>query len=234
MATIFTKDTVKPVLEKYNRDYNGRRTWGQMVGALDSSLVSANQAAERDFSTSVNDAYLSSMNAKNAVAGESFGQGFKENYGQEIENALRIAYENSLANMNNALSSNQRQFNTGISSIAGALDTEAANMAKYGNAHIDYIKALWDKAEAGELTTNPFESYTYSRFLNPTHTEGYNDYDENGMPLMPTLKSESEIASLMFDKEGNLTPTGSDIIEQLENDNVYLKDYTFWSILARY
>ena len=230
-GSIFTGDVIKSQLEDANRNYYGQRTWAKLFGDLDLSKQLGTENLIRNYGTIMGEAYKASKANESAIlAGNAF-QGFKQAALDENQLALEKAYDSYMSQY----LSDQQALNKGIAQERAALnqelDTLAQRTADYGNAHFDYLQALWNKHEAGELNFNPFELAQFQKFLAPQlDADGNPVLDAEENPIM-TFRPMSEIQASLFDKAGNITQEGIDFFDMLEHDQ-HLNAYSFADYLS--
>lgn len=217
-GTIIDSSKISDYLEDANKDYKGRRVWGQMFGSLDLLKQKSTNQLENQYSASVNTAFTDTSKANTSIVGSNLGTGYKQAAMAENDQALEEAYNASLQNF----LSGKNQINDSIAESAygvnSTLKQQADYTAKYANSHFDYLQNLWDKQEAGELSTNLFNEANWSKYTNEVYDDmGNLSTDEEGNPIR-LLKDISEIRSGMFDEDGELTLAGVDFFDQMQND----------------
>ena len=226
MPAIFTGSNVMQELNKMNKTYAARKQITDMYSGVGAAQDIANADLDTQYSKQINDAYIASMSGKNNIAGENFAQGAKNAYEADIMGQLNDAFDKYVTSLQAdkaKVAENAATSTNAITKMSDAVETsiqtEADNIAKYGNAHIDYVKALYDKAINDELKTNPFDDPTFSRYLNFAEDGSYE------------LKNDTELQSMFMDQYGNLSDNGKDIILQLENDLSNTGVYSFGTYL---
>lgn len=218
-GSIFTGDVIKSQLEDANRNYYGQRTWAEMFGNLDLSKQLGTENLIQNYGAIVGEAYKASKANQSAILGSNIGQGYKNAMLEENRLALDKAYDSYMSQYLTEQAQLNQSVETQRQAINKELDTLAQRTADYGNAHFDYLQALWDKHEAGELNFNPFAQANFAKYLN-------NTYDDNGNILSSNIKSIGEMEGIVFDGNGNLTQAGIDFFDMLEHDDV-LSNYSF-------
>lgn len=216
-GSIFTKDSVASQLEDANRNYYGQRTWANIFGNIDLSGQMAQDALRNQYGSLIGESYATSKMAEANLMSSGFGQGYKESLLASNQSALEKAYDSYLQNYQSDLQAIKDTVTANRDQAKKALDTQADFTARYGNAHYDYLSALYDRYDKGESTL--FDDANYAKYLNR---------DENG--LVTGLMSSDQIHNMLYDEQGNLTRAGVDFFDQLEHDDL-LMDYSFGDYL---
>lgn len=216
-GSIFTKDSVASQLEDANRNYYGQRTWANIFGNIDLSGQMGRDALKNQYGSVIGESYAASKMAETGVMSSGLGQGYKESLLASNQSALEKAYDSYLQNYQSDLQAIKDTVTANRDQAKKALDTQADFTARYGNAHYDYLSALYDRYDSGESTL--FDDANYAKYLNK---------DENG--LVTGLMSSDQIHNMLYDEHGNLTKAGVDFFDQLEHDDL-LMDYSFGDYL---
>lgn len=222
-GSIFTRDVIKSQLEDANRNYYGQRTWAEMFGNLDLSKQLGTENLIQNYGAIVGEAYKASKANQSAILGSNIGQGYKNAMLEENQLALDKAYDSYMSQYLTEQAQLNQSVETQRQAINKELDTLAQRTADYGNAHFDYLQALWDKHEAGELNFNPFELTQFQKFFTT-------ELDADGNEIK-TFKPMSEIQESLFDAQGNLNQQGIDFFDMLEHDQ-HLNSYSFADYLS--
>lgn len=230
-GSIFTGDVIKSQLEDANRNYYGQRTWAKLFGDLDLSKQLGTENLIRDYGAIMGEAYKASKANQSAILGSNIGQGYKNAMLEENQLTLDKAYDSYMSQYLTEQAQLNQSIETQRQSINKELDTLAQRTADYGNAHFDYLQALWDKHEAGELNFNPFKLAQFQKFLTPQYdADGNPVLDAEDNPIM-TFKHMSEIQNGLFDEAGNITQEGIDFFDMLEHEQA-LNPYSFADYLS--
>lgn len=216
-GSIFTKDSVASQLEDANKNYYGQRTWANIFGNIDLGGQMASEALKSQYGGVFGESYANAKIMENQIMSSNLGQGFKKSMLDANQTALEKAYDTYMQNYMKDFQSIQDTVMANRAQANKALDTQADYTTRYGNAHYNYLKALYDRYDAGESTL--FENENYAKYLNK---------DEAG--IVTGLMSQSQIHDLLYDEQGNLTRAGVDFFDQLEHDDV-LMDYSFGDYL---
>jgi hypothetical protein len=190
-----------------------------LFGNLDLSKQLGTENLIRDYGAIMGEAYKASKANQSAILGSNIGQGYKNAMLEENQLALDKAYDSYMSQYLTEQAQLNKSVETQRQAINKELDTLAQRTADYGNAHFDYLQALWDKHKANELNFNPFAQANFARYLN-------NTYDNDGNILSSNIKSIGEMEGIVFDGNGNLTKAGIDFFDMLEHDEV-LSNYSF-------
>lgn len=197
---IFTADQVAQQLREANRDYTGRRIWDDAYASVEMNKTASLNQLDKQFSSEMTSALLSSQQQKNAIYGSNLGQGYRELALEQNEQVLNDAFENYKINYLAGTSDIVNKAATATSEIDALLNSQAKNMADYGNEHYKYLSWLKEK--------NP------DLFVNNANFAKYMNGDE--------LISTEELTSNFFDVDvntgiGTLNQRGMDFFKQIEN-----------------
>jgi hypothetical protein len=167
-----------------------------------------------DYSQAVNDAYVASLQNRNAIYDTALGQGYKQQLVQQNQADLQSAFEqyrnNYMTNLSN-IEKNTSSINYDITNLyknqIEMSEQQAGLINDYFTAHFDYLQAL-GKDETG-------------RFDNLFNTQAFNDYfvttDEGGR----RIKTTEELMTASVDKEGS----DGGFYYTDEQGNQYITDY---------
>ena len=233
-GTIFTKEGIASYLEEANKDYFGRRTWANQFGDISLAGRAGKEYLGYDFGKAAGDAYRTSMMNQAAIQGSGLIQGNKAAAIADNELALEEAYNSYLQNFRSGLQDVNTSMGQGFADVNAQLMRQADYNAKYANAHFDYLQALWNKYEAGELQGDFFNRFDYEGYTDLVQNEdGTIATDMNGNPIR-TLKGMRAIKSELFESDGQtLNAKGVRFFDQLENDDTLRQaGYTFGDYLS--
>lgn len=244
-------ETAKQELRNMNRDYNARRTWSGLETNLALSAQAANAQLKRDYSTAMSDAYNTAKLQKRSID----ASGILGQEGAVLRQQNQAALEQAYATYTQNLSSGQqgiiKDYQEGMQSIDNALTQEAQYYTDYADKHYDYLEYLFYQYSLGN--NKLFDEKNWNKYL-------VEDTDENG-DTFTRLKTREELFSPSFneledeegnkykewtgliDDEGNLTLSGVDFYDQLENEllgkkynvdgELIFDDATFGQFLAQ-
>lgn len=218
-GAVWTSKNVANQLYEQNRDYNNRQTWHTALAENTAQGATALAELERQYNTATNEAYVSYLKNKNALQNSAVvGEGKDELLSQN-DLALQEAYDsyrNSLAEGSAQIASAVAESETAINK---ALEEQAQYTADYANLHWDYLEQLFYDYSQGENTI--FDSKLWSKYLvdEPVlDAEGNPMYDDQGNPVTEKrIMTRDELASQLYDENGNLTMQGVDFYDQIEN-----------------
>lgn len=218
-GAVWTSKNVANQLYEQNRDYNNRQTWHTALAENTAQGATALAELERQYNTATNEAYVSYLKNKNALQNSAVvGEGKDELLSQN-DLALQEAYDsyrNSLAEGSAQIASAVAESETAINK---ALEEQAQYTADYANLHWDYLEQLFYDYGQGENTI--FDSKLWSKYTvdEPVlDAEGNPMYDDQGNPVTEKrIMTRDELASQLYDENGNLTMQGVDFYDQIEN-----------------
>jgi len=231
-GTILDSSSISKYLEDANKDVTGQRTWAKAYSSLDLSRQLATNSLQKEYGSSINDAYVNTSKNNAAISASNLGIGYKTQAINDNDVALNDAYNSYLQNFISNKSTINDSIAESVYDVNALKDTQADNTLKYANSHFDYLQNMWDKYESGELSTDLFNEPSWSKYTNMSYDAlGNITTDENGNPIR-SLKDISEIRSEMFDDEQYLTVKGIDFFDQMENDTSTRGIYSFGDYLA--
>lgn len=218
-GAVWTSKNVANQLYEQNRDYNNRQTWHTALAENTAQGATALAELERQYNTATNEAYVSYLKNKNALQNSAVvGEGKDELLSQN-DLALQEAYDsyrNSLAEGSAQISSAVAE---GEAAINKALEEQAQYTADYANLHWDYLEQLFYDYSQGENTI--FDNKLWSKYTvdEPVlDAEGNPMYDDQRNPVTEKrIMTRDELASQLYDENGNLTMQGVDFYDQIEN-----------------
>lgn len=218
-GAVWTSKNVANQLYEQNRDYNNRQTWHTALAENTAQGSTALAELERQYNTATNEAYVSYLKNKNALQNSAVvGEGKNELLSQN-DLALQEAYDsyrNSLAEGSAQIASAVAESETAINK---ALEEQAQYTADYANLHWDYLEQLFYDYGQGENTI--FDNKLWSKYTvdEPVlDAEGNPMYDDQGNPVTEKrIMTRDELASQLYDENGNLTMQGVDFYDQIEN-----------------
>ena len=232
-GTILDKSSIAQYLQRVNRTAEGYSTWGQMYGSVDLAGQRASASLGRNYDNAVIEAYTAANKARQNVASSNIGSGFKTQALQDIDASLNAAYDSYISNYMQGKSDIAESVAQGTSSITGALMGEATNTSNYIQAMLDYVPALFNQIEEGNVA-DVSNLPEWSRYLNYEYDEyGNLAKDEKGNYIR-SLKPVSEIQNMLFDFDefgrGTLNEIGTNFFDMIMN-NQAMQGYTFGDYL---
>lgn len=206
-------DVAKQLREMNKTYYNDERIRDMFIDTA-LSEQRAVSSLNYDYSQAVNDAYVASLQNRNAIYDTSLGQGYKQQLVQQNQADLQSAFEqyrnNYMTNLSN-IEKNTSSINYDITNLyknqIEMSEQQAGLINDYFTAHFDYLQTL-GKDETG-------------RFDNLFNTQAFNDYfvttDESGR----RIKTTDELMTASVDKEGS----DGGFYYTDEQGNQYITDY---------
>lgn len=218
-GAIWTSKNVANQLYEQNRDYNNRQTWHTALAENTAQGATALAELERQYNTATNEAYVAYLKNKNALQNSAVAGEGKDELLSQNDLALQEAYDS----YRNSLTEGSAQIASAVveseTAINEALEEQAQYTADYANLHWDYLEQLFYDYSQGENTI--FDSKLWSKYTidEPVlDAEGNPMYDEQGNPVTEKhIMTRDELASQLYDENGNLTMQGVDFYDQIEN-----------------
>lgn len=218
-GAVWTSKNVANQLYEQNRDYNNRQTWHTALAENTAQGATALAELERQYNTATNEAYVSYLKNKNALQNSAVAGEGKDELLSQNDLALQEAYDS----YRNSLTEGSAQIASAVveseTAINKALEEQAQYTADYANLHWDYLEQLFYDYSQGENTI--FDSKLWSKYTvdEPVlDAEGNPMYDEQGNPVTEKrIMTRDELASQLYDENGNLTMQGVDFYDQIEN-----------------
>lgn len=218
-GAIFTSGNVKNQLYNQNRDYNNRLTWQTAMSNATLAAGNAQSQLIDQYNTASADAYVAYLKNRNAIENSAIVGAGKQTLLQDNELALQEAYNSyrsQLAEGSAQVASAEEESKAAISE---ALEEQAQYTADYANAHWDYLEQLYYDYTQGENTV--FDSDLWNKYVvqEPVlDAEGNPMFDDQGNPITEgRIMTREELASTLYDANGNLTLAGVDFYDQIEN-----------------
>lgn len=216
-------------LKELNKDYERRRVWSSLYGAVDLSKQRALNTLRYDYGKDISEAYAAAYNQAGVIANSTLGQGYKDAAYLDLDASLSEAFESYKANYLKNKLAIEEDASKATSEIDTALNTQATNIASYQRKPYEYLTYLYERATGSgdyELDDKLSELFT----SNPNWSK-YIVKDENDVSRLMT---ESELYSTVYDKDGNLTVAGADYYDQMLNSlsSELGSDYSFHNWLS--
>ena len=216
-------------LKQLNKDYERRRVWSSLYGAVDLSKQRALNSLQYDYNKDVSEAYAAAYNERGAIANSNLGQGYKEAAYGDLDASLNEAFASYKANyLNNKLAIEESAAEA-TSEIDTALTTQAENIALYQRKPYEYLTSLYERATgSGDYD---LDEKLQELFINNPNWSKYITTDDKGNNR---LMSEAELYSTLYDEQGNLTIAGADYYDQMLNSlaSEMGSDYSFHNWLS--
>lgn len=225
---ITSANDYKQQLKNLNRNYEGRKTWNALYGAVDLQGQHMKSQVKSEYSQDMLDTYKQAYDQSKSLNNSSLLSGYK-NYAQdELNNQLYSAYDAYRQNYAQNLASVNESIASSNMAIDSALETEATNVKKYQDSLYGYFTDLVDRAY-GQGNYDTADDNLLNA-LKEAGLYGYITHNDGTSALM----SSEELYSKIYDSERNLTPEGIALYENLM-DTMGIKygpEYGFNSYLA--
>ena len=221
----------KKQLKDLNRNYEGRKVWEDLYGAVGLSKQRAESQLVQDYNSSILNAYKSAYKQQSDIYRSALGQGYKDALASELDLALSQAYDSYRQNylsQKNQLESNTQEANSAITS---ELETQAENTKLYQDSFYSYLDDLWNRAQG----TGKYEDVGEDETLKDLFTNDilWNRYTTK-VGENTYLMDSSELYGQLYDKNRMITDRGLDFYDQMFNSLgvVEGKDYSFHRYLS--
>ena len=215
-----TGSNVAKQLKELNRDYEGRKTWGQLYGSVDLSSNKAIASLERDYAEDVSEAYASAYRNRGAIQNMGLGQGFVNEATSDLDLALSEAFQAYKQNYANNVSSIKQNANEARSAIDATLLNEAENYVKMQNSTYDYLQYLYDRSQGlnnYELDANLQRMFAENPNWNKYIVQSKDQYGNDVSRLMTQQELYERNYTLNPDGTANITSAGIDFYDQMLN-----------------
>ncbi len=225
---ITTTDSIAKQLKKYNTNYEGRKTWDQLYGAVGLSTNQALEQAQYDYYSAMNDAYAAAYNEAAAVQNSALAQGYKTKMLSDLDYDLNEAFNSYRQNYLTQKQNIESTAAEAKATVDSALLTQAKNVKAYADSPYQYLTTMFNRAYGNE-DYEP-DSRLLEVFEKNPNWSKYVVENEGQKSLL----SEQELYKQLYDKDGNLTIKGADFYDQMMNDlGVTIgEEYSFHNWLA--
>lgn len=142
---IFPANQVAQQLRDANRDYNGRKIWGDAYATIELGKGTQLSALSEQYGNEMLSAYIAAQQQKNAIQTSNLGQGYKALAIDQTEQTLNDAFISYKQNYLGQVSDVTSQAAAATGEVDKLLYEQAQNMADYGNAHYTYLQWLYEK-----------------------------------------------------------------------------------------
>ena len=230
---IQTASNVAKQLKELNRDYFGRKTWGNLYSNVDYQRQSALSDLTYDYETQVAKAYSSAHQQKSTIANSALGSGFKEQAQTDIDIALKEAFNTYREKYLSSAAQVEETAFAATSQIDALLQQEAQNYVDYEASTYSYLQNLYDKAYPTDGTES--DSNLVKMFEEDPSWSKYVVTNPDGTKR---IMNEYELRHKNFDLDaygqGTLNKTGVDFYDQMLNQlSVEGKGYGFHEWLSK-
>ena len=209
---ILTKNEVASQLKMFNKNYINDEYFRNAFATTSLAEQTALSNLEYDYSSAINNAYISAMNNSNSIQNSALGTGYKEQALAQNQSALLDAFEQYKQNYVSGQQSVQSQYDEINQSIYDLYANQEAKFASQAETFIDY----WD--EHYNYLNYLWEDGKYDLFNN-ADLHNFVTNDEYGNPR---LKTKGELFAMgtegaLVDTNGELTDAGRHYLDVVEN-----------------
>ncbi len=227
MGYVFTTDAVKEQLKEMNRDYEGRKTWGNMYAQADLTGQLGTSQVNYDYASAMNEAYKSAYSQQSSIKNSNLGTGLKSEANLMLDDALMQAFETYRQNYLSSKSQVDASVNEIKAGIDEALTDQANNIIAYQESTYDYLTDIYNRAYGlGDYKELGADDTLNNLFTNDVLWNRYLTKDPYGNDR---LKTRDELMLEMYDKDQNLTMRGAEFYDQMLNalGTQYGEEYGF-------
>lgn len=213
---ITTSNEWKKQLKNFNRGYNGRKTWDELYGTIDTAAQKGNSIVTQDYTDAISQAYGSAFGQKAAIANSNLFTGYKDAAIADIDYGLAEAYDTYRQNYLTQKARVDENATLAREQISTALGTEAENFKAYQDSYYGYLTDLYNRAYG----LNDYEDIGADETLKTIFTTHplWNRYlvDSGQEGVDPALISSSDLYAKLFDtKTGTINAQGTDFYRQM-------------------
>lgn len=178
------KSDMKSLLEEYDKQMSGVRSWKQLFSGASQDYAAQNSAIVSSYSDTIAQAYKASMAQNDAIASAGFNTGATRELIESNRAALHDAYQTYIQNYGKAVESNMQNYADTKATYDAELSARAENFSKLYNYAYQYLAeelAGSTKGETSWLTANNLD-WLYDAELaaaKPWETLAHELFDEN-------------------------------------------------------
>lgn len=178
------------------RNEEGSLAYDSAANEIGIQKQAAVQQLEKNYATTIENAYASYLAANRGVDASNMGQGYKELYKTIQQQQLRENIANTNTSFNEAIASLNQQESEAQAQIQSQFQTEVAYFDRLRQSFSDYynyVKTLTNKAGETYLNTDEMTQSVDSMYdiLKNTMPQGYSDKEGNiGMSYEQWIKSQ--------------------------------------------
>jgi hypothetical protein len=237
MAYIANINDVSKELYKLNRNYENEQTWRNLYKDVSLNEQMAASQLTYDYGRAVNDAYISAMANQAAISGSALGEGYKNALLADTSSALEEAFNSYYANYQSGLQTIATDTAKANQAITDELTLQAENTVKFSDAPYEYLQALFNRYNDGEVLdsegnainifddTNKYGEQNWIKYVNRDAETGeliLKSKDELFYPKYELIDDgkggQYREYSSFRDESGNLTLAGMDFYDQMLNE----------------
>ena len=206
----FTASDAKNVMEKTQRQKNGVRTWQQLFGNTSYAATAQSDMLKQTYGDVISQAYAANLANKNTIYGAGLTAGSMNRLLDDNNQAFQSAYQQYLANYQDANTTLQDNYQKAMNSINDEMNAEAENYAKLYNYTYDYIR--------DELQYSTYRGIN-NEFANMFITSKEIEDGKYDSSMEGQLKDWNTIAieNGLVDDDGNLTMAGKKYLDMVFN-----------------
>lgn len=204
-----TQSDMRPLLEQYDKQRSGVRTWRQLFGNAALGYNAQSDALKTDYADAISQAYMSNYAQRNAIASAGLSAGSTQQLLAQNRNDLHAAYEQYVRNYGSDAAKVASAYGEEVNAIEGALTERAQNFANLYNSAYRYLSE--ELYGSTRTTDEGILDYLKEHNLDWTYLK-----DEQGNPtdqLMPW----SQVSQRLFNPDGTLTIEGQEFYDQMFN-----------------
>jgi hypothetical protein len=204
-----TQSDMRPLLEQYDKQRSGVRTWRQLFGNAALGYNAQSDALKTDYADAISQAYMSNYAQRNAIASAGLSAGSTQQLLAQNRNDLHTAYEQYVRNYGSDAAKVASAYGEEVNAIEGALTERAQNFANLYNSAYRYLSE--ELYGSTRTTDEGILDYLKEHNLDWAYLK-----DEQGNPT-DQLMSWSQMSQRLFNPDGTLTVEGQEFYDQMFN-----------------
>lgn len=199
-----TASDIKPLLEQYDRQRSGIRTWRQLFGNASLGANAQTSALTTDYSSAIAEAYKSNLAQQDAILGAGLSTGLTRDLIAQNRADLHAAYETHVRNFGADRAAIAENYAKDVSAIDTALNERAANFSNLYNSAYKYLaEELYGAIGSADV------NYGNDYFVD--HDLSWALYDDG------SLKDWNVLSHDLFDNNDVMTERGKMFFDQMFN-----------------
>lgn len=124
------------------RGERGSYKWDDEVSEIGLGHQTALQSLNKQYSNTINEAYAGYLAANRGIAGSNMGQGYKDAYIQQTQQAFNTQQDEALSNLASAQYQLSLQGAEALAGVKQRMDTETSYINRTKQSAIDYYEYL--------------------------------------------------------------------------------------------